>query len=120
MKQVENTLLVIEDEETIREMLKLALEFQGYTVHTAANGEEGLDALRRIPRPCVILLDLMMPIMNGWEFINAVKQDTTLKGIPIVVVTAFAERGETVKTEQIINKPVNLEVLFEVVGRYCS
>lgn len=68
------SILIIEDEKAIRETFRLALEMEGYQVNEASNGKEGLEALSTMPRPCVILLDLMMPVMNGWAFIRALEE----------------------------------------------
>lgn len=91
-----NEILVIDDDEGIREALQLTLEMEGYTVFTAANGKVGLEFLSsQMPR--LILLDLMMPVMNGWAFLEAVEKDPVLATIPIVVMTAFRESEESVK-----------------------
>ena len=115
-----SSILIIEDDEGIRTSLRLALEFEGYTVFTAANGKEGLDVLPTMPRPCLILLDLMMPVMNGWEFIKALEEgDVTLATIPVVIVTAFAEQAQALKSKGVIKKPVDLDVLFQAVKKWC-
>jgi CheY-like chemotaxis protein len=89
--------LVVEDEDVIRETFGLALELEGYKVFTAANGKEALDLLSKIPAPCLILLDLMMPVMNGWEFIEAVQKDASLSTIPVVVVTAYGDQAKKIQ-----------------------
>jgi len=114
------TVLIIEDDTPIREALSQALELEGYSVYSASNGKEGLEILRLLPAPCLILLDLMMPIMNGWEFADAVQQDNILMTIPIVVVTAYAETAKSVKSKEVIKKPVNLDRLMDCVKRYCG
>ncbi len=114
------SILVVEDEASIRDTLKLALELEGYTVFTASNGEEGLEALRRLPRPCLVLLDLMMPVMNGWEFVEALEADTVLAPIPVALVTAYGERGQGLHTKAIIKKPIDLELLLKVVKEFCG
>ena len=68
-----HTVLLIEDEEELREVMRDALEDDGYTVVAAREGQEALDAIPRIDHVCLVLLDLLMPGMNGWDFLDAVK-----------------------------------------------
>jgi CheY-like chemotaxis protein len=114
------TVLIIEDDESIRETLGFFLEFEGYKVFTAAHGKEGLNLLSAIPKPCLILLDLMMPVMDGWGFIAAIQKDTAYSAIPVFVVTAFGDKAKTIHANGIINKPVDLDRLSEVVKTYCG
>ncbi|MDD4975691.1 MAG: response regulator [Bacteriovorax sp.] len=113
-------ILIIEDDADISEILKFAIELEGYTVYTAANGQEGLEALSKI-EPCLILLDLMMPIMDGWAFAEALEKDPTLNKIPFVVITAFAESAINIKKARgIIKKPVELELLNSTLKKFCA
>jgi CheY-like chemotaxis protein len=114
------SVLIVEDEQTIRETLQLTLEIEGYSVYTAENGKDGLEQLRQIPKPCLILLDLMMPVMNGWQFVEALHENTVLTTIPVVVVTAFNERTRSIRADGVMKKPVDLDALLATVKRYCS
>jgi CheY-like chemotaxis protein len=116
------SILLVEDDPDIQESLKDALEWEGYHVVGASNGREALDRLPGMPRPCLILLDLMMPVMNGWEFAQAVQTDVMLAAIPIVVVSAFTDEAETkkIRTREVVKKPVDLDLLLRVVKRYCG
>lgn len=114
------TVLIVEDDEAIRETMQLALEMRGYEVVTAGNGKEGMAALRAGPKPCLILLDLMMPVMDGWGFVGALEHDPKLGRIPVVVVTAFTNQAGTINARAIIAKPIPLEVLYETVRTYCG
>jgi CheY-like chemotaxis protein len=114
------TVLLVEDDESIRETMQVALEMRGYEVITAGNGKEGVDALTSRPRPCLVLLDLMMPVMDGWGFVAAVEHDPLLKRIPVVVVTAFADKAGEIHARSIIPKPIPLEVLYDTVRTYCG
>lgn len=113
------SILVIEDNKEIQESLKMVLEVEGYTVYTADNGKEGMDILKKIPTPCVILLDLMMPVMNGWEFVEAISRDIMLSTIPIIVVSAFGDKKGTPITNDYIQKPIDLDALLNTVCKYC-
>jgi CheY-like chemotaxis protein len=114
-------ILVVEDEPDIRSSLRQALEWEGYAVVEAENGREGVEKLSTMPTPCLILLDLMMPVMNGWEFAQALKGDMALATIPVVVVTAFAERGlDRLGARGVVKKPVDLDRLLAVVKEHCG
>jgi CheY-like chemotaxis protein len=110
--------LIVEDDEAIRDTLQFALELENYSVVTAANGKLGLELLSAIPPPSVILLDLMMPVMNGWEFADALKRDRNLSDIPVVLVTAYGDKARAIDSKGIVEKPVELEALYRVV-RQC-
>lgn len=114
-------ILVVEDNIDIQENLKRVLEYEGYNVFTADNGKEALDELAHIPTPGLILLDLMMPVMNGWEFIEEVNKDLMLATIPIVVVTAIGDKSKTPKTDGgYIPKPIDLSALMNTVRAHCA
>ncbi len=115
------TILVVEDDPAIRLALTMALEMEGYTVKSAGNGKEALELLPRMDTPCLILLDLMMPIMNGWEFAKALRQNMILAPIPVALVTAYSEEAATFEGAQaLIKKPVDLELLLKVVRHFCG
>jgi CheY-like chemotaxis protein len=114
------SILIVEDDQSIRETIALALEYEGYRVATAANGREALDMLPRMPKPCLILLDLMMPVMNGWEFADALNKDVVLATIPIVVVTAYEDQAGSIRSKALIKKPVDLNVLYKTVRDCCE
>jgi CheY-like chemotaxis protein len=113
------SVLIVEDEDAIRETLRQVLEFEGYEVYAAANGREGLEILTSV-HPCVIILDLMMPVMNGWEFASTVQSDQANSSIPIVVVSAFAEKAKDLRCQAVLKKPFDIDSLLSVVSRYCS
>jgi CheY-like chemotaxis protein len=119
-RKCSHQILVVEDDEDIRDSLREALESDGYQVVTAEDGKKGLQALDEMPRPCLILLDLMMPVMNGWEFLEKMKEDTALATIPVVAVTAAGERGNAEQADMLIKKPVDLDHLLGVIKKYCA
>jgi CheY-like chemotaxis protein len=116
--------LVVDDQEAIREALADLLSDEGYGVLTAANGAEALDKLRQRPRPqpCLIFLDLMMPIMNGQEFYVEKQLDPELASIPVVVMSAAREvRQKTLFHEsECLSKPVRVETILGAVARHCG
>lgn len=113
--------LVVEDDDDIRETLAEVLTEDGYTVETARNGAQALAALGTI-EPKLILLDLNMPVMNGREFREAQKRDPALLRIPTVVLTAVDKLRQEVSELEVdgaIAKPIELSQLLSVVERYC-
>jgi CheY-like chemotaxis protein len=118
-KDCRRTLLVVEDDLDTREMLQLALEGEGYEVVLAAHGGEGLASLQQA-RPCLILLDMMMPVMNGLEFLKAKESDAELATIPVVVVSAYHHLADTLSVADFLPKPIDLHRLLDVAERYCG
>jgi len=116
----DKTILVVEDSPGIREALKGLLEAEGYQVELAANGREALDILERIPRPCLILLDLMMPDMDGWAFTAMREKDLRLAPIPLVVVSGAPNIEAPSGPGRVIKKPIDLNILKELVRDYCQ
>src|SRR5436190_19900143 len=87
-------IMIVEDDPDTREMLERFLQLEGFDVRTAANGQIALQSLQADSSPRVILLDLMMPVMNGWQFRQAQTKDPRLSQIPVVVVTAAGARED--------------------------
>jgi CheY-like chemotaxis protein len=114
--------LVVEDDSDIRETLRDTLEVEGYTVLTATNGKDAIDTLHHMERPCLILLDLMMPIMNGLEFLAACRKDDALVTIPVVMVTAYESVAQKSSTaaKAILKKPIDLDRLLDFVMDFCG
>jgi CheY-like chemotaxis protein len=113
-------ILVVEDDEDAREALVALLHLRGYCAVPAANGREALDYLREAPRPPdLIILDLWMPIMNGWQFREEQMKDPRLSKIPVIVVTALSDQTN-VDADEVIIKPVDVERLLSAVSLYCG
>ncbi len=110
-------ILIIEDDKSIREMMKSVLEIEGYGVMAAENGHQGIMALGNMPPPDVILLDMMMPVMNGWDFMDFLKTNSAGAQIPIIIVSAFAETARSVKPQAVVNKPVQLKELLTAIEK---
>lgn len=116
-----NPVLIVEDEEGIQTLLKLSLEMHDHEVVGARNGREALELLKTIPRPCLILLDLMMPVMNGRDFAATLDADPELRTIPIAMMSAFSDRAASIKNVvAVIEKPIDLSNLLEVVRKNCG
>ena len=115
------TILVVEDNDDVREMMTVTLELEGHKVIGAANGQEALDLLQHGLEPRLILLDLMMPVMTGWQFRATVENDPELRHIPIVVVSAAsAESAARATPNVVLPKPIDIDKLLTVVCEYCD
>jgi CheY-like chemotaxis protein len=116
------TVLVVDDNEGIRESLIDVLDIEGYVVVTAEHGAEALAKLRNGVRPCVILLDLMMPVMNGADFRHAQRQDAQLAQIPVVLISADGDLIAKAAELQLpfIAKPMKIDRVFAAVAQYCK
>jgi CheY-like chemotaxis protein len=111
--------LVVDDDETIRTTVAEALEFEGYAVASATNGAEALELVRQ-QRPQAIVLDLMMPVMSGWEFLDACGDELLAAGIPVAVATAAHAPGAVASrptVSAVLSKPFDLDVLEAIVHR---
>jgi CheY-like chemotaxis protein len=118
--RVSATVFIVEDDVDTREMLGRFLELEGYRVETAANGKLALERLETGVGPCVILLDLMMPVMDGWQFRQAQVRDATLADIPVIVVSAAGrDRLEKIQADAYLSKPVDLDELLGCVTQFC-
>ena len=115
-------LLLIDDDDDMRTTLEQLLTDEGFEVHTARNGKEGLERLRTIDPPGLILLDLMMPVMTGSEFLAERRRDRSLSRIPVVIMSAWTRGspGAVMGVERVLTKPVQPEELLAVVQRYCD
>ena len=115
--------LVVEDDPDLLFALSEMLESEGYQVACARHGLEALGRLRGGVRPSLILLDLMMPIMNGWQFRYEQRQDSDLARIPVVVVSAKSDsrqHAEWLEADAYLSKPIDVNLLLGMVGRYCN
>ncbi len=113
-------ILVVDDDLAIRLMLETVLEEEGYSVVLAHNGREGLEIARQQPL-AMILLDLMMPILNGWQFLEVVKQSPELQSLPIVVLSASREIAQVAReglVKAYLPKPFEIEKLLNYVELY--
>ena len=116
------TILIVEDDAGVREVLKEVLEDEGFDTMAAADGTEAVDLLQKNSEPpCVILLDLMMPRMSGSEFRMVQKVDPQLQHLPVVLLSAdgaMEEKAKALETDGARRKPIDLEQLLQVIERF--
>jgi CheY-like chemotaxis protein len=115
------TILVIEDDHDIRVGVRSLLEDEGFRVVTVTDGRSALELLERSPEPpCVILLDLMLPVMDGWHFADLMRQRPRLAGIPIVIMSAYEDPPPPNGIVGFVKKPVNAEALLRLLAPHCD
>jgi DNA-binding response OmpR family regulator len=110
--------LVVDDDDALREAIVDAISDAGYVVEQAENGRIALDKMRA-SSPCLVLLDLMMPVKDGWEVVAEMEGDSTLAAVPVCVVTA-QDRIAPPRNTRLLRKPLSLASLLDTVGQYCK
>jgi CheY-like chemotaxis protein len=113
---VVETVVVVDDDESVREAIADVLALDGYAVLTACDGDDGLRVLQTAPRPCVALIDLVMPRLDGWEMMRALAAAESLRDIPVVCTTAGRE-DVPVGCSGVLHKPFDEHALSEAVRR---
>ena len=111
-----SVVLIVEDEEESRETLRELLELEGYEVQVAANGQEALDKLDAL-NPCIVLLDLFMPVMDGWQVLERLRANGRLSKMNVVVTTSAATN--TPSDVPVFLKPLDLDDLMRTVDAVC-
>jgi CheY-like chemotaxis protein len=109
--------LLVDDDPDLRDITRFVLEGEGFGVATAGNGDEALQRLRVGKLPAIVLLDLMMPVMNGFQFLEEVAKIPSFKEIPVVVLTA-ASVTEVAGAVAVVPKPIELGFLIKLVERH--
>ncbi len=115
-----HSILVVEDDYDIRTAMVQLLESEGYHAESASNGQEALNLLDKISKPCLVLLDMMMPIMNGREFLDALTKKSNLAPLPVLIVSAIADASDTTGSVGFIKKPIDIEVVLKIIHQYCN
>jgi CheY-like chemotaxis protein len=113
------SVVVVDDDEDIREVLVDLIRDEGWTAVGAENGKVALERLQQGEKACLILLDLMMPVMNGWQFCEASREDDRLKRIPVVVITASG-LSDVPGASAVLQKPLAVEDVLSAVERVCG
>lgn len=124
MASVKKKILIVEDEYFLAEMIQSRLRAQGYETSVAEDGGKALDFLKK-EKVDLILMDVMMPVMNGWETAKRIKADETLKQIPVVFLTVLARHEDHMKAHEVggqdyLSKPFEMEDLVRMVKKWTS
>jgi DNA-binding response OmpR family regulator len=125
MSETKKRVVCVEDEPEIIDLIRLILGRKGFDLTGATGGLEGLETVRRV-KPDLVLLDLMMPDMDGWEVYQQMKADPELKSIPVIVVTAKAQSIDKIlglhiaKVDDYVTKPFGPQELLQSVERVLS
>jgi two-component system, chemotaxis family, chemotaxis protein CheY len=115
------TILVVEDDEDLREATAMLIRDEGYTVCEAENGRAALEQLATMPDdPCLVLLDLMMPVMSGQELLQAMQRTQRLAGMPVVVLSAGGQAADVPEARLFLRKPFPPDRLLAVVREFCD
>jgi CheY-like chemotaxis protein len=110
--------LVVDDDDALREAVAETIADAGYVVEQAQNGREALDKMRAAS-PCIVLLDLMMPVMDGWEVVSEMDADPSLSRVPVCVVSA-QDRISPPRNVAVLKKPVSVASLLDAVAAHCG
>ena len=116
-------ILIVEDDRDVARLLAEILEAEGYRTDVAGNGYEALDHLRKNGHTDLILLDMMMPVMDGWKFREEQRKWPSLASIPVVVITADGDaRGKagSIQAAGYATKPISIDSLLDAVARICG
>jgi len=115
-------ILLVEDDDGLGAILAAVLQDQGYRVALAANGREALDYLSIERPPNLILLNLVMPVMNGWKLREQLKKDPQLAAIPVIALSGvrnLAKQAASLEASDSFTKPYNIKALVDTVQQYC-
>jgi CheY-like chemotaxis protein len=110
--------LVVEDDADIRETIGELLRAEGYETVLAEDGQQALELLGKVPRPCLVLADLIMPTMDGWELLQALSHDDRFATIPVVLLSGMNDPGVPPEV-QVIKKPADSQILLRIVREHC-
>lgn len=116
-------IFVVEDDLHIRESLTEVLEIEGYDVFSAVNGQEALEILHKGEKADLILLDLMMPVKDGFQFRMEQAQDPKISGIPVIIMSAngnLSAKKELDGVKDYLKKPIDLDALLDTINKYLN
>ena len=120
MNESRGSILVVEDDHDIRVSVRALLEDEGFQVLTVTDGRSALELLERGDRPRLILLDLMLPVMDGWHFAERVRVRPRLAGIPIVIMSAYDDPPPPAGAVGFVKKPLDVDQLLRLVAAHCG
>lgn len=116
--RIRRAVMIVDDDDAIREALEDVLSDEGYDVVGVSDGQQALDYLHAEKRPHAILVDLWMPVMDGWKFLNALLDDPRFCRIPLVVLTAARDqRARDLRVAEVLTKPVQLHQVLGALER---
>jgi CheY-like chemotaxis protein len=121
--QETKSIMIVEDDYDVRDALVQVLEYEGYRVASAANGQEAIDRLRDGLSPGLILLDLMMPVMDGRQFRARQMEDPSLAAIPVIIISADGrvdQKAAAMGVAAFLKKPIEVDSLLDLIARYCG
>jgi CheY-like chemotaxis protein len=113
--------LIVEDDEEVCRMIELLLKSHGYETKTACNGQEALERMR-VDRPCLVLLDVHMPVMDGWQFRSQQLNDPSLAGVPVLCMTALYHAEDVAQRLGVscLSKPADFPSVLQHVSAACG
>jgi CheY-like chemotaxis protein len=117
--QPKGAVLFVDDDHDLRALVQLVLEERGYRVFTAANGRDAIELLKTIPTPRLVVSDLQMPIMDGWEFVRQLRDGAVFASVPVLVQSS-ADRTPPLGIIGLLRKPIDLAALLAMVEHHCS
>lgn len=112
-------ILIVDDDPGIRCILQEVIEYEGYGVISADHGQMALNLISEENIPDLILLDLMMPVMNGWEFLEHKQKNSKLAAIPTVILSAFDDSTTPEGAVAFHKKPIDIWNIINTIRRYC-
>jgi CheY-like chemotaxis protein len=119
-RESKGTILLVDDDPVIRASLSDLLSAEGFEVATAEDGQAALERLSTLSRPCLILLDLGMPNMDGWEFLSRLNGKGTERRVPVVLLSGLAYIRDAPGVADFLAKPIRPDRLLECVRRFCT
>lgn len=114
----QQSVLIVEDDAVLRDLLHQILQMGGYDVSLASNGREALDLLQGGLTPCLMIVDLMMPVMNGWEFLEACEAEPKYANVPKIVMSAVVDAAAQVSADAFLPKPADFDEIIALVQRF--
>jgi len=113
-------ILLVEDDDDIRELTAEVLREEGYLVHEAENGKVALHQIEQLDEPCLVLLDLMMPVMTGPELLRTLHERNRLSSLAVIALSAGGDSRDVPEADRFLRKPIDIRHLLSIVRSYCD